>query len=504
MYQHIIDQLNSISQSNYIQEVSILNAILDNIEKEYEMYMYCESHHIVMEDDTNVNQQSQNQNADEKKPNIFIRIWNGIVNIFSLIGKAIQAFWNTLTKKTPGEKYLIDMYKRMDSNQLQQAKQLIQDEINRQESSVQQEGAVADVVTGAIDGGMTGGDVGDTLKHGRQVQKDIVAGYTPKQIVKKNAPEIMKTAGVATVGGWLGTLTGAGVKMATAGVLTAALGIPTGGAAAIVVGAVAGAIVDESASRFLKTLSNKIVPPSESKTYYNLPKLEQTITAGESLINDCKHLRMVTFDSNQIAQDQLNRMRDNFIKQNAGNPVGEAMVNRLDSWKNQVQHNSAFNGGDVSRDQSILNDEKNLRIYADCLTFDIDASTPANDSKFNDMMKTLNKEYHLLEDMVVAANSAVMNKQTTFTYNGHEYQLDLRNSAKMMNGVTYDKNQVNNLNIKNKTLMKLMQFGKRCLNYMTDLEFVQEIGKFWGSLYGTITERLAHKAQVERALNARA
>ena len=486
----MINIIDTIEQETFEQEIASTYALLNHLEKEYEIYCYYESHHLIMEEEQS--QQDPNQSDQNKdNSNIFVRIWNGIVNLFKLIGKAIKAFWMVLTKKTPGEKFMVDMYKRMDQKQLEHTKELLQQEIQKQQNQSIQEGALIDVAQTAVDGYAGQGDIKDVVKHTRQLQKDMKAGYTPSQIIQKNAPEIAKTATSATFGGWFGGLVGTKVAIATGAALTATLGVATGGIAAGVIGVIAGGIVDEISSGMLLKLANKIVPPSESKSYYNLPKLEQCIAGGDDLLKESVFLRTIVFESNQHTPQEMDVIKKQFTKQIALDPTGEGTLQRLKNWTEYVKKNSAFQGDGSHVDQSVLNDEKNLKIYADCLTFDIDASTPTNDRKFNEMMSNLQKEYDRMNGMINAANMVLRRNMTTFSYDGKEYVIDQTATSIATKG---------GKNVKENATSKLLGFGKQCLEYMQCLKFVQDIGRFWSSLYGTIAERLQHRDQMQHRL----
>ena len=76
--------IDRIDQNVFEQEVASTYALLDNLQKEYEIYCYYEQHHLIMENVQNyTNSQSENNNNDNSNnnQNIFQKIWNGFLNI---------------------------------------------------------------------------------------------------------------------------------------------------------------------------------------------------------------------------------------------------------------------------------------------------------------------------------------------------------------------------------------------------------------------------------------
>jgi hypothetical protein len=129
---------------------------------------------------------------------------------------------------------------------------------------------------------------------------------------------------------------------------------------------------------------------------------------------------------------------------------------------------------------AILNDQNTMKVYADCLTFDIDSSTPTNDKMVQNMMMSLKKSYNMMNDMVINAKNAMNQQKNEFNYKGKDYVIN----ATLLNVV--DKVQLGDKEKGNDISVKLMRFGQRCLEYMNNLKFIQDIGSFWSSLYGAL------------------
>lgn len=486
--------IDKIDQNVFEQEVASTYALLDNLQKEYEIYCYYEQHHLIMEDVQNqTNSSSENNNNDNpnnNNQNIFQKIWNGFLNILKLIGQAIKAFWMVLTKKTPSEKFMIDMYKRMDQNQLEQNRTLIKKELesqikssnNQNEENVKQEfaAAVADE-TGLTHG--AAGAIEDTINAFRQGKSDIDSGmYSDEELRKRTIRNTAKTFGNDLFGSLIGT--------SSAAALLSALGIATTGPAGVFASVVAGAILHYESQKVLDLLFDKVIPPSETKRYLQLPELDKIINGGESIIQKTTLMQKIAFESNHNTSQDIKKYEMELGKMTAAGNAGEGALNFLSNWANYVKNNSAFKDGanSANTSQSILNDEKNAQVYADALTFDIDSSTPTNDQKVETLIKTLNNTYYTLNNLCRSAVTAMRQNQNEFKYMNREYVIH-----PMITKMQDPKNSIIN---------KMIDQGKKCLEYLGHLKFIQEIGKFWASLYGNLVEKVLHRDKLQKMVNA--
>ncbi len=446
------------------------------------------------------NSQSENNNNDNSNnnQNVFQKIWNAIVNVFQLIGKAIAAFWNTLTKKTPNEKFMIDMYKQMSPDQLKQQRQLIKQrlmELDKQQTTSEYYtlefsgvsgfgSAMADAVAGGVGAAQNFGNTDNTENVFRKLQTDVQSGaYTKGEIARRTARNALKTYGMDAAGASIGAALAHGM-MAKGSVLLASLGLSVAGPAGVVVGIIAEGVLHFGFQKLLELLFEEVVPYSETKTYVKLPAINNIIKGGDNLLKESELFRTIAFESNHHPKEKLKQLETELTKSIAFDQSGAGMLEALKNFTNFIKNYTGFkedeNEPNANKSMAILNDQNTMKVYADCLTFEMDSSTPSNDKMMQNMMASLKKSYTMMNDMVISAKNAMNQQKNEFNYKGKDYVINtalLNFVDKVQHG---DKEKGNDISV------KLMRFGQRCLEYMNNLKFVQDIGSFWSSLYGAL------------------